>query len=89
MVSGSEDGGIWLWDVTGKNVLQRIEEAHEGVVLDVDAREGLLVSCGLDGCVRVWEVEGDDEEEEKEKEEESDSKRALLDEDAMDIDTKT
>ena len=82
-MSGSEDGGIWLWDVTSKNVLQRIEAAHEGVVLDVDAREGLLVSCGLDGCVRVWEVEGDEQEGE-----ESDSKRALLDEDAMDVDAK-
>ena len=82
-MSGSEDGGIWLWDVTSKNVLQRIETAHEGVVLDIDAREGLLVSCGLDGCVRVWEVEGDEQEGE-----ESDSKRALLDEDAMDVDAK-
>lgn len=59
-MSGSEDGGIWVWDVSSKQVLQRIEVAHEGCVLCVDARGELLVSCGLDGCVRVWEVERDE-----------------------------
>ena len=63
MVSGSEDGGVWVWDVSDKRVLQRIEGAHEGVVLGVDARGYLMVSCGVDGCVRVWEVESDDKSE--------------------------
>lgn len=57
VVSGSEDGGILWWDVVSKEVLQRVE-GHEGVVLGVDTWEGengLVVSCGLDKTVRVWE----------------------------------
>ncbi|PWY78215.1 WD40 repeat-like protein [Aspergillus heteromorphus CBS 117.55] len=57
-VSGSEDGAVLCWDVVSKQVLQRIE-GHAGVVLGVDAcsmgESRLLVSCGLDGTVRVWE----------------------------------
>lgn len=67
VVSGSEDGGIVCWDVKSKEVLQRLEGGgrlgHEGVVLGVDAMTrgdgtGMLVSCGIDGTVRVWEDDG-------------------------------
>jgi len=56
IVSGSEDGSIWLWDVGSKTVLQRIEGAHQGVVLGVDTHptEPLIVSGGADRTVRVW-----------------------------------
>ena len=30
VVSGSEDGGMFVWDVVSKTVLQRMEGAHEG-----------------------------------------------------------
>lgn len=57
-VSGSEDGALICWDIVGKNTLQRIK-GHTDVVLAVDAAEldgkNLLVSCGLDQTVRVWE----------------------------------
>ncbi|KAL2810819.1 WD40-repeat-containing domain protein [Aspergillus granulosus] len=57
-VSGSEDGAVLCWDVVSKKVLQRIE-GHDGVVLGVDtcttSQGRYLVSCGLDGTVRVWE----------------------------------
>ncbi|KKK17382.1 hypothetical protein P175DRAFT_0458199 [Aspergillus ochraceoroseus IBT 24754] len=83
VVSGSEDGAVLCWDVISKKVLQRIE-GHVGVVLGVDTcatSEGRwLVSCGLDGTVRVWEEQaepavepevetkvGPEEEEEEEK----------------------
>lgn len=61
-VSGSEDGAIVCWDIVSKNILQRIE-GHTDVVLGVhsgklDGRR-LLVSCGLDRTVRVWEEYGD------------------------------
>ncbi len=58
VASGSEDGGIVIWDVTSKNVLQRLE-GHEGVVLGVDThpKEGLLVSGGFDRTVRVWRLD--------------------------------
>ena len=57
VVSGSEDGGILWWDVVSKEVLQRID-GHEGAILGVDTWEGergLVVSCGLDKTVRIWE----------------------------------
>ncbi|KAL8632503.1 hypothetical protein Q9189_001774 [Teloschistes chrysophthalmus] len=55
-VSGSETGELLWWDVQSKVVLQR-ESGHEGCVLGVDTwdQAGLLVSCGLDKTVRVWE----------------------------------
>ncbi len=57
VVSGSEDGGILWWDVVSKEVQQRVD-AHEGVVLGVDTWDGeggLVVSCGLDKAIRIWE----------------------------------
>lgn len=58
VVSGSEDGAVLCWDVVSKQVLQRLE-GHNGVVLGVDTctleESRLMVSCGLDGTVRVWE----------------------------------
>jgi COMPASS component SWD3 len=56
IASGSEDGGIWLWDVGTKTVLQNLENAHEGVVFSVDAHpeRSWLVSGGTDRTVRLW-----------------------------------
>lgn len=57
-VSGSEDGAILCWDIVSKNILQRIE-GHTDVVLGVHSGKlngkRLLVSCGLDKTIRVWE----------------------------------
>lgn len=56
IASGSEDGSIFLWDVSTKTVIQKLEGAHEGVVLGVDTHptEPLIVSGGADRTVRVW-----------------------------------
>jgi COMPASS component SWD3 len=59
-VSGSEDGSIVLWDVTSKEILQRME-GHEGVVFGVDTRGRKMVSGGTDGTVRIWEQEDEDD----------------------------
>ncbi|KAK3052673.1 WD domain protein [Extremus antarcticus] len=52
---GSEDGTIVLWDVSSKEMLQRLS-GHSGAVLAVDVgmEDQTIVSGGLDGCVRVW-----------------------------------
>ena len=73
--SGSEDGAMVSWDVTSKEVLQRLE-AHDGVVLGIDSRKGLLVSCGIDGMVKVWETE--DFKEENEAEVDGEGDQAML-----------
>ena len=62
LVSGSEDGGIILWDVVSKEVMQRLDEdnsgkrGHNGVVFGVDTHPSRkeIVSCGQDKTVRIW-----------------------------------
>ena len=56
VVSGSEDGRLVWWDVVSKEILGE-KKAHDGVVLSVDGRmdDGLIVSCGVDRTVRIWE----------------------------------
>jgi COMPASS component SWD3 len=60
VASGSEDGSIVLWDVKSKNILQTFA-AHEGVVLWVDTHPTLpmIVSCGLDGAIKIWSDDGE------------------------------
>lgn len=64
VASGSEDGGIFIWDVTSKRVLQKLD-GHEGVVLSVDThpKEDLLVSGGLDRTVRIWRIDRNEHDE--------------------------
>ena len=59
IVSGSEDNNIILWDVSSKDILQRLE-GHTDIVLGVDTHptEQAIVSCGLDCTVRVWRDNG-------------------------------
>jgi COMPASS component SWD3 len=56
VASGSEDGSIWLWDVSTKSVLQRLDNAHDGAVFGVDTHpsDRFIVSGGADGLVRMW-----------------------------------
>ncbi|KAF3387405.1 WD repeat-containing protein 5 [Penicillium rolfsii] len=62
-VSGSEDGAIVCWDIVSKNILQRIE-GHTDAVIGVHTGKlngkRMLVSCGLDKTVRVWEEAPED-----------------------------
>ena len=55
VVSGSEDGTIFLWDVSSKNVLQTLE-GHTDAVLSVDTHptERVIASGSLDRTVRIW-----------------------------------
>jgi COMPASS component SWD3 len=57
-VSGSEDGSIIFWDIVSKQILQRLT-GHSNAVLCVHTGtlEGkrLVVSCGADKTVRLWE----------------------------------
>ena len=79
VASGSEDGRIFIWDVQSKAVLQTLE-GHEGVVFGVDTWEegNLMVSCGNDKTIRIWERM----KEEKEEEEEEDA-TAMVDGDVV------
>ncbi|KAJ5589863.1 hypothetical protein N7450_003835 [Penicillium hetheringtonii] len=62
-VSGSEDGDILCWDIVSKNILQRIK-GHTETVLCVHTGKlngkRLMVSCGLDLTIRLWEEVDED-----------------------------
>lgn len=53
VASGSEDGGVVLWDVKSKAVIQRVE-GHRGVCFWVDVHGETVVSAGQDHTVRVY-----------------------------------
>jgi COMPASS component SWD3 len=55
IASGSEDGSVILWDVSSKNILQKLE-GHVDAVLAVDTHptEKIIASAGLDRTVRIW-----------------------------------
>ncbi|KAJ5700015.1 hypothetical protein N7536_003028 [Penicillium majusculum] len=57
-VSGSEDGSILFWDIVSKQILQRLT-GHSGAVLCVHTGtlngKRMVVSCGVDKTVRLWE----------------------------------
>lgn len=55
VVSGSEDGKVFLWDINSKDVLQSWQ-AHNQPIMWVDAssRGSNIVTCSLDGSIKVW-----------------------------------
>lgn len=50
----SEDGAVVLWDVKTKEVVQRIDGAHDGVCFWVDVHDDTMVSAGKDGRIKVY-----------------------------------
>lgn len=65
VTAASEDGDIVLWDVRTKEIVQRIEKAHESVVFWVDVHGDTLVSCGQDGKIRIFKHQDPDDGNEK------------------------
>ncbi|CRJ86483.1 hypothetical protein BN1723_000135 [Verticillium longisporum] len=54
VASASEDGDVVLWDVSSKDVVQRLH-AHPGLVCFwVDVRRDTMVTAGQDGSLRVF-----------------------------------
>lgn len=73
IASGDEDGAILLWDVSSKNVLQKLE-GHSDAVLSVDTHptEQVIASAGLDCKIRIWRVIDGEEARERERDERRD-----------------
>ncbi|KAK8183396.1 WD40-repeat-containing domain protein [Phyllosticta capitalensis] len=59
IASGSECGAVFLWDVSSKDIMQKLD-GHDGAVMAVDTHptEPCLVSAGLDKTIRLWTMDG-------------------------------
>ncbi|CAG8727929.1 18022_t:CDS:2, partial [Racocetra persica] len=56
VISGSENGAIYIWDLLEGKVLTTISNAHSGVVTCVKyhPRIDAMVSTGIDGSIKLW-----------------------------------
>mmetsp|Transcript_30715 Transcript_30715/g.51990 ORF Transcript_30715/g.51990 Transcript_30715/m.51990 type:complete len:255 (-) Transcript_30715:130-894(-) len=57
IVSGSEDGCVYMWDRESGQLIQRLNAVHDDIVYDVkwNNAAGLLATCSHDGTVRTFE----------------------------------
>ncbi|ORY89421.1 WD40-repeat-containing domain protein [Leucosporidium creatinivorum] len=58
LVSGSEDGVLYMWDRESSEVLQTLE-GHDGIVYGAvwNDKQSLLASYGSDAKIRTWEFD--------------------------------
>lgn len=57
IISGSEDGKLYIWDLVKAEVLHKIDDAHKGVInsLSIHPEKDLLLSAGADS-VKLWSL---------------------------------
>ena len=70
VVTGSEDGHIFFWDLIDAKVVKKIEKAHVGVIYSLSKHptKNLLLTAATDG-VKLWDSQENIDAKEKEKEE--------------------
>ncbi len=57
LFTGSRDRTIREWDISTGTVIRVLKGRHDGSVLSICARNGLLASGGSDGKVVVWDLQ--------------------------------
>ncbi|VEU23853.1 DEKNAAC104806 [Brettanomyces naardenensis] len=55
VVSGSNDGFVYMWDFASRKLVARME-GHTGSSFDIDYNQGRLASCSIDGSLIVREI---------------------------------
>lgn len=63
VVSGSEDGGIYFWDLIEAKVTKTIESAHKGVAYSLSRhpKKNIILTAATD-TVKLWKSSDADEE---------------------------
>ena len=55
VMSGSEEGDIYFWDLIQAKVIHKIESAHEGTVYSMTRHTSKdIIITASTGCVKVW-----------------------------------
>lgn len=65
LASGCTSGDVSLWDLGSGRRLKYFESAHTQTITSLSFSEcsGILVSAGMDSCVKVWDISvGDGDE---------------------------
>jgi len=64
IISGSEDGHIYFWDLIEAKVVAKLENVHKGVVYSLSKHpsKNILLTAGTD-CVKLWNNEKNIQEE--------------------------
>jgi WD40 repeat protein len=57
LFTGSRDRTIREWDISTGTVIRVLKDKHDGSVLSICARNGLLASGGSDGKVVIWDLQ--------------------------------
>jgi WD40 repeat protein len=59
LISGNDNGTISLWDLDQQSWIERIH-AHTKDILSIQiiAQANRVISCGVDGSIKVWELQG-------------------------------
>jgi len=56
LVTGCAGGMLILWSLHDYSVLHTISRSHDGSVLSLDARDGVILTAGSEGTVKLWDL---------------------------------
>ena len=58
LISGNDDGTISIWDLELQTWIDRIQAHHKEILsIELITQSNQVVSCSVDGSIRVWELQ--------------------------------
>ena len=69
VVSGSEDGCVYIWDLVTAQISRKMDSVHKDVVYGLDAHpsKSVLLTAGVDG-VKLWSSANESDQVDEKKE---------------------